>query len=235
MYRIAICEDEEILRTGLCAQCAAILEGLQVEHQIKTYSSAEELEEAFQKGEGFSLLCLDILMNGKNGMELARELRKKDEKTSIVFITGSVEFLKDGYSVRPIQYLLKPVKPEELEETIRTDLRLHHQSRTVTLRAGSRTLILPVEDILYAESRDHGTFLHMKASQEFLPCSLSRTEETLPSDLFCRCHNSFLVNFAHIREVSGRMLSMTDGSTLSIGRRYMHQFQSRFVRYLNQN
>ena len=49
-------------------------------------------------------------MGGKSGMKLAQELRQRDDKTSILFITSSTEFLKDGYSVRPIQYLLKPVQ-----------------------------------------------------------------------------------------------------------------------------
>ena len=115
MYRVAVCEDEAILCANLCAQCESILDKLKVEHRITSFSSAEELENALLAGEEFSLLCLDILMGGKSGMKLAQELRQRDDKTSILFITSSTEFLKDGYSVRPIQYLLKPVQAAELE------------------------------------------------------------------------------------------------------------------------
>ena len=96
MYRVAVCEDEKNLREDLCAQCAALLSGLQIEHTVTPYSSAEELEAAFSAGAEFSLLCLDILMDGKTGMKLAQELRERDDRTSILFITGSTEFLKDG-------------------------------------------------------------------------------------------------------------------------------------------
>ena len=130
MYRVAVCEDEKNLREDLCAQCAAILSELQIEHTVTPYSSAEELEAAFSAGAEFSLLCLDILMDGKTGMKLAQELRERDDRTSILFITGSTEFLKDGYSVRPIQYLLKPVSREDLEQAIKTDLRLYHHLHT---------------------------------------------------------------------------------------------------------
>ena len=143
MYWVAVCEDEKNLREDLCAQCAAILLELQVEHTVTPYSSAEELEAAFSAGAEFSLLCLDILMDGKTGMKLAQELRERDDRTSILFITGSTEFLKDGYSVRPIQYLLKPVSREDLEQAIKTDLRLYHQPRTVTFRVAGRTFVLP--------------------------------------------------------------------------------------------
>ena len=50
MYRVAVCEDEKNLREDLCAQCAAILSELQVEHTVTPYSSAEELEAAFSVG-----------------------------------------------------------------------------------------------------------------------------------------------------------------------------------------
>lgn len=81
MYRVAVCEDEKNLREDLCAQCAALLSGLQVEHTVTPYSSAEELEAAFSAGAEFSLLCLDILMDGKTGMKLAQELRERDDRT----------------------------------------------------------------------------------------------------------------------------------------------------------
>lgn len=235
MYRVAVCEDEKNLREDLCAQCAALLSGLQIEHTVTPYSSAEELEAAFSAGAEFSLLCLDILMDGKTGMKLAQELRERDDRTSILFITGSTEFLKDGYSVRPIQYLLKPVSREDLEQAIKTDLRLYHQPRTVTFRVAGRTFVLPAEDILCAESRDHGSVLHTTHGEQFILCPLSQMQEYLPKDRFCRCHNSFIVNLFHIRRVSSRTIYLTDGRDLSIGRRYMEQFQDQFVRYLNQS
>ena len=155
LYRVAVCEDEAILCANLCAQCKSILDKLKVEHRITSFSSAEKLENALLAGEEFSLLCLDILMGGKSGMKLAQELRQRDDKTSILFITSSTEFLKDGYSVRPIQYLLKPVQAAELEQAITTDLRLYHRPSTVTFHAGGKTLVIPTEDILLC--REPGT------------------------------------------------------------------------------
>ena len=235
MYRIAVCEDEEVLRLELCGQCTAVLDDLKVEHTVTAYACAEELEAALAEGEKFSLICLDILMGGKNGMELARELRERDDETSILFITGSTEFLRDGYSVRPIQYLLKPVWPEELRKAIETDLKLHHRARSVVFCEGGRTLVLAVEDILYVESRNHGSVLHTVQGEQFLQMPLNQAEQALPGACFCRCHKSFLVNLSYIHLVSGRTLYLTDGTDLSIGRRYMELFQNRFVRYLNQN
>lgn len=233
MYRVAVCEDEPNLRSGLCAQCGEILTGLEAEHEIVSFSSAEDLEAALMGGARFDLLCLDIFLGEKNGMELAQEVRKWDDQVSILFVTSSTEFLLEGYGVRPIQYLLKPVKREELEKVLRTDLRLNHQSCTVTLKANGKTTVLPWADIQYVESRNHGCVFHMLQGEQPFPIALAQVEQLLPKERFCRCHNSYLVNLAQIREATRREILRLDGGRLPIGRYYSEQFQSRFIRYLN--
>ena len=97
MYRLAVCEDEAAVRADLCARCGEILDGLRVEHEIVPFPSAEALEDALSAGARFDLLCLDILMAGKNGMELAREVRACDDRVSILFVTGSEEYLDSEF------------------------------------------------------------------------------------------------------------------------------------------
>ena len=232
MYLVAVCEDQKDTREETAALCGDILTELGVEHQVAVFPSAEELETQLLGGERFDLLCLDILMDGKNGMELAKKLRTTDNRTSILFLTGSSEFLKDGYEVRPIQYLFKPVSRAELRRAIETDLRLNHRPRTFSIKVGGRTAALPLEDIRYVESRDHGSLFHLASGEQFYPLSLTEVEGRLPTEQFCRCHNSFLVNLACVRAVSSRTVSLGD-QELAIGRKYAERFKNQFVQYLN--
>lgn len=233
MYRIAVCEDEPNLRSGLCAQCGEILSGLETEHEVVPFPSAEELGAALAAGTRFDLLCLDICMKGKTGMELAQEVRRWDDQISILFITSSTEFLLEGYGVRPIQYLLKPVEREELEKALQTDLRLNHRPRTVTVAIGGRTTVLPWAEIRYVECQNHDCAFHMDGGNKLFRMDLAQAKALLPKTQFCRCHNSFLVNLAQIREVTSREVILLDGVRIPIGRRYAGQFQSGFVRYIN--
>ena len=152
MYQIAVCEDEDA--------CAGIpvrdvrrdfVGGRNISYEITPFSSAEALEGAMAAGARFDLLCLDILMGGKSGMDFARQLRQRDEKISVLFITNSQEFLKDGYEVRPIQYLFKPVDREQLARALETDLRLHHQPDTVTVRTGAASRPAPGRAVVCGE------------------------------------------------------------------------------------
>ena len=172
-------------------------------------------------------------MEGQNGMEFAQKLREENERISILFITGSSQYLKDGYSVRPIQYLFKPVQREELEDALRTDLRLHHRPRTLTLRTGNKTTVLPIQDILYLESQNHWVVVHMREGQQTFRSSLSEVERLLPPDQFCRSHNSYLVNMAWVAQTGRRELLLQDGSQVSVSREYYESMQRQFVRFLN--
>ncbi len=236
MYRVAVCDDEKTAREELCALCGEILDRAGVEHEVAPFSSAQELSAALGAGrERFDLLCLDICMDGKTGMELAHELRSRDDPVSILFVSGSDSYLREGYSVRPIQYLSKPVRREELERALNEDLKLNHSPRLVTLRQGHRTSVLPIADILYVESRDHGICLHLTGEDRAFPISLTEAERLLPQEQFCRCHNSFLVNMRAITEIGRSHVTLCGDRSIPIGRHYYEQAQSRFIRYLNEN
>ena len=219
MYTVAVCEDQKDTREEAAALCGEVLTDLEIEHHIAAFSSAEELETQ--------------LLTGESGMELAKKLRMTDDRTSILFLTGSSEYLKDGYEVRPIQYLFKPVSKAELKRAIETDLRLHHRPKTFSIKVGGRMAVLPLEDIRYVESRDHRSLFHMESGEQFYPLSLTEIEGNLPAEQFCRCHNSFLVNLACVREVSSRTVSL-EHLKLPIGRKYAERFREQFVRYLNE-
>ena len=234
MYQIAVCEDDAAVREPLCRMCSEILEHMDISHEVTPFSNAEALERAMTAGARFDLLCLDILMDGKTGMEFARQLRERDDKTSILFITNSEEFLREGYEVRPIHYLLKPVDREQLARALETDLRLHHRPDSVTIRAGASVTVLSLDELLYVESRDHLTVVKLEQGERSFRIRLSDMEELLPRDRFCRCHNSYLVNMRRISKLGRKVLVLENGEWIPIGRSYYKAAQEKLVRFLNQ-
>ena len=233
MYQIAVCEDETLAREFLCGMCGEILSERNISYEITPFSSAEALEGAMAAGARFDLLCLDILMGGKSGMDFARQLRQRDEKISVLFITTSQEFLKDGYEVRPIQYLFKPVRRDELLRTLQTDLRLFHRPRSISLRAGGQTVVFLLSEILYAESRNHMVEVRTAKGKQNFWLSLSEVERLLPADRFCRCHNSYLVNMEYITQISRKEVCLSDGTKIPVSRSCYETVQQQFVQYLN--
>ena len=92
MYRIAICEDDAKTREQIASLCGEILARLDTEHAISEFDCAEALEGALEAGASFDLLCLDIMLQGKTGVEMAQAFRTRDDQTSILLISSSREF-----------------------------------------------------------------------------------------------------------------------------------------------
>ena len=152
----------------------------------------------------------------------------------VVFITGSAEYALAGYSVHPLDYLLKPVDREALEQALRRAWE-RRRPRTLLFRTGGRTAAVPAEEVRYLESRNHAVTVHRSASMSELPLatSLMEAERHTSSEDFARCHKSYLVNLAWVTELGRSELRLRDGERLPVSRAFYVPFQSALVRYLN--
>ena len=112
MY-LAICDDQ----AGELELLSALLETWQQERRTplrwRAFRSAGQLLEAAQR-ERFTLYLLDVMMPGMDGLEAAQEIRCFDAAADIVFLTSSPGFAYESYSVRALEYLLKPITPRLL-------------------------------------------------------------------------------------------------------------------------
>ena len=235
-YSLAVCEDDRLIRDSVIRLCGEILEESNIPNVITPFSSAEELECFLEKnGERFDVLILDIQMGGKTGLEFAKELRERENRVSIIFMTGYTDYLEEGYRFQPVHFLLKPLKKERLKEALLVDWKLHHRQKTVTLHKGSRILKLRLAAVVYAEANgNHGVRFLMDGREEEFPVGLSELEHLLPQDQFVRCHNSYLVNLERVSEFSKSCFCMDNGQSLPVGRKYYRQCQDAFVAYVNQ-
>ena len=107
-----ICDDrqEDIRRIETAIRKSLNKTGQAVRLIISSFLNGGQLYDAACR-ENFDLLFLDIEMkpDGMNGVELASKLRKNDHAIQIVFVTGYMEYIADGYDVEALHYLLKPV------------------------------------------------------------------------------------------------------------------------------
>lgn len=121
-YCIAICEDEKKERIQLKENLKRILaedmkNKIEVENIIiEEFESAEELLKSDLSQ--IDIFLMDIMMGEMNGMDAAKKIREMNIDSEIIFITGNIEFVRDGYKVNAYRYLLKPVEIEELRESI---------------------------------------------------------------------------------------------------------------------
>lgn len=235
-YRLAVCEDDKIVRDGICTFCGQTLTEEKISHEVAGFSSAEALEQAIkQEGQKFDLLILDILLEKKTGMELALDIRKWDEKVSILFITGYEEYIGKGYDVHAVHFLLKPLNWTKFKQILLEDWKKRHRPDTLVLQKGRSSLRIPLQEILYAEAdKNHAVRFILTEGEEKFPISLSELEQMEPGGQLIRCHNSYLVNMDHVRRLEKQDFFLDNGKKVPVSRKYLKQCQEKILSYFTQ-
>jgi two-component system, LytTR family, response regulator len=176
------------------------------------------------------LVLLDIQMPGQSGLDLAASW--PEPRPAIVFVSAYEQFALQAFAVAASDYLLKPVEPERLAQTL---ARMHNlkgqQTPALPMRPTQllipdrgRTWVLPLAEITWLEAADNYVVVH---TAERAPL-LRRTLAALLADLgdgFVRTHRSAAVAVAQVRELQAGasgdgLVLLRDGSQVPYSRQH---------------
>jgi DNA-binding LytR/AlgR family response regulator len=234
VYSIAICEDEKQFSQAEEKICTDILKCNSIEHSISVFDSSENFLSAFfGEQKRYDLIILDIVMEKMNGMELAEEIRKHDNKTTIIFITSSPEYALQGYDVRAMHYLLKPIDSQALEQLVLTDYHEKFQNFFLCFKSGTKTLRISADDIIRAETVGRQVIITLANSFVNYPGKLTELLEKLPNDRFVRCHKSFIINLCNTRELTRNSAVSVNGTETPVSRTFLYETKQAFLRQIN--
>ena len=232
MYRIAICEDEKTFLDENAKICAGIMEKLDAEYETFLFeSSAALLDAFFARNRRYDLLLLDIVMDETCGMKLAQKIREHDADSVIIFITAHTEYAIDGYGVGALHYLVKPICPDRLERLIAADYHRRFTQNHLVFRSGVQNYRIVTKDVVYLEIMGRSVnIVLMDGSSVQYQGKLSDFLSGLRQ--FVRCHNSFAVNIANIREIERTCAIAVNGREIPVSRTYFKETQKAFLRQM---
>ena len=226
MY-IAVVDDEKVIREDICE----LIEKQRPESSVEAFSTGEEL----LASEGrFDIVFLDIQMDGMNGIEAARSLRKRQEETVLIFITGIKEYVFDALDLYAFQYLLKPLDEKKFGEVLERALaEAGKRKERKILFVKAKNLTLDQSDILYIESRGKKVGIHTAGAEEDI--EIYAVMEELSAQLgeeFYRCHRGYIVNLAYIAEYGKDSITLTNGARVYLAKKKYGEFVKAYMWYL---
>lgn len=214
---IIIIEDEKPSARRLTRMLASI--GKEV---VATLYSVEESIQWFQENEHPDLILLDIQLSDGLSFEIFEQI---EVKSAIIFTTAYDEYALKAFKLNSIDYLLKPIDKDELEnaivkfssnqiikESLKVDLNQIRKllvnpleksyKERFTVKLGQHLKMIPIDEIECFYSENKGTYIATRSKRVFL---IDSTLEEIDSDLdplkFFRVSRKFYVNINAIKDI----------------------------------
>lgn len=240
-FRVVLVDDEPLARsrmTKLLAECA---------EDFMPITEATNGSEALRviRETKPDVVFLDIQMPELDGFEVLAQLQNPP---AIVFVTAFDDYALQAFERHAVDYLLKPVELERLRQTLdklRNTLKLpagqisplHLEGllgflrrsylKRLSVTIGDRTLLLPVQQVMYCSADHKYTRLHLADGRNYIvDFSLIELEQKLDPETFVRIHRSTIVNLEYVREIQkslGRsvvVLQNPEKTRLDVGRTF---------------
>ncbi len=230
--QIAICDDEAVTRELLAEK----VREFDKEAQIEFYENGENL--LLQKQEP-DILFLDIQMPGRNGMEIAKELRKKWRNVILIFVTAIEEYVFEAFDVGAFHYLIKPLTDEKFEEVIKKAVeqldskklpkKPEQDEKYMMIDTQGSHIKIPVSEIVYAEVFNRKVMLHTINDVIEYYGKLSDLEKSLGEDFF-RPHRAYLVHFKYVVKYTATSISLKNGTAL-MAKANFGEFVQKYLKY----
>jgi two-component system LytT family response regulator/two-component system response regulator LytT len=222
--RVLVVDDERLAREELCfllSQASGIEIAGQATDGVEALRLTGELKP--------DVVFLDVQMPGLTGFEVARRLLLLDAPPQLVFVTAFDQYAVDAFGVNAVDYVLKPVDADRLEQTLdRLRQRLPPQPANsqmplspadlervieavqarqgrrdqLAMRVGERFILVQAEEVVHASLVDESIIVAtttMSGTSNYR--TLDELQTRLDPAMFWRVHRSHLVNITKIKEI----------------------------------
>lgn len=247
MISALLIDDDANLRSGMRGLLQRYAPDFKIVGEADSVESGVEALSSLRP----QVVFLDIQLTDGTGFDILEQVAQRYGSSSshIVFITAHEQYAIKAFRFSALDFLLKPVDPDDLEKVIvkirdvieknqshaHIDLLLENIRRKVdpfkriALSTAEGIHLFEVADIIRCESEDNYTRFYIKNSK---PVLISRTlkeyEDLLSEHGFERIHQSHLINLSYLKSYikrDGGYVVMADGSNLPISQRKKERLQ----------
>lgn len=229
--RIAVVDDmpADARRLADYLDCYQKESGMNI--QVSVFLSSVEFLERFDSS--YDVLFLDIEMPGTNGIQLAHEVRSKDNSVGILFITNMAQYAIRGYEVNAIDFMVKPVSYYNFAEKLEKAMYFVRTRRKKEFLLSDENGMNRISgtDIYYVEkNRDY--LVYHTAMGEFRERGTAKgLKEQLEGLPFAECTTGCLVNLEQVRRI-GKDSVVLYGVELPLSRRMKKSFTQSYIDYI---
>ncbi len=236
MIQIAICDDniDELSNMVQLINQYRSSKNLNCEYTI--FPNGFELISAIEKGKQFDIYCLDIIMPGFTGIDVAKEIRAFDKNALILFFTSSSEFALESYSVKAINYVLKPITKEKLFFTfddMLEHIKVKENDDAVIVKSNEGIQKILISNLVFAEVIGKNVLYHL-LSGKVIECTESFStvcDSLLEYDCFIKTHRSYIVNMQYVDTLENNQVTLQTLTSVPIAQGKTREVKQQYLAY----
>ncbi len=240
MIKAVIIDDEAPARSNLNQILKDNFDDVVVLDEADSVASGVELLNRV----GTDVVFLDIDLSDGTGFNVLENV--DDINFQIIFITAYNNYAIKAFRFNALDYILKPIELELLEEAIKklrskvgngfitkNELKImldnynkKDEEKQLAISEANKIAFVPLVEIVMCKADSNYTLLYLKdGSQKVTSKTLKRYEELLPSAMFYRVNMSYIINLKEVKEYSKEgYVQLKDGTSLEVSRRRKADF-----------
>ena len=236
MLRIAVCDDNIDELSNMVQLINLYRSSRLLNCEYAVFPNGFDLVSALEKGKRFDIYCLDIIMPGFTGIDVAKEIRTLDKTAPILFFTSSPEFALESYSVKAINYVLKPVSKEKLFFTfdeLLEQIKTEKNDDAVIVKSNEGIQKILVSNLVFAEVIGRSVWYHLRSGKVIEcaePFSAVR-ENLLKYGCFIKPHRSYLVNMQYVDTIENHQVTLQTLSSVPVAQGKAREIKEQYLNY----
>lgn len=238
MLRIAICDDN----TYLCHELEEMILKADTVHEgrvsTKLFYNGESLCSFVKQGNYFDIIFLDIEMDKMDGIIAGKEIRNvlRDEDVQIIYISAHQNYAMQLFSIRPMDFLIKPVTEDKIRERLQKAKELLGRKNALyEYQMNGQSCFIALKRIQYLEVQNRKITIHAKNGEVITHYGkLEDAKEKLQGGRFVQISRSELVNCDEVESYQKSELLLSDGERLPIRRSRQQEVQNIMLQYISE-
>ncbi len=234
MYRFAVCDDEPLMAQEIARRIERYMEERRIAaYGIVSFSNGRSLLES---GGGFDVIFLDVQMERPDGMETAGQLRRRGDRSLLIFVTVLKECVFDAFEVEAYDYLVKPLDSGRFRRTMDRALNCLEQRavKRIVVRRGASCEVVPLAEVVYCEVQGRKIYIHKEDGTVIDYYDRLEDLERCVDGRFFKCHRSYLVNLGYVRGCQAGQVMLPRGEEIPVSRLRERDLIQALLRYMKE-
>ena len=228
-YRVAICDDETTLFDEISKAISSTY------YDQRCYISPTQLLDDIKTNNYIpDIVFMDIVFENENGIDIIKDIQRINSETKVIYISGYTNYAEKIFDTDPIGFLIKPITSKRVIYMLEKAVKALDENveNIVNIKTPTSIHRINKNKVIYIESKARK--LNIVLTDDVIETYSKLSDISSQFSDFCRCHQSFLVNYKHIVSLKNHVIKLSNDAVIPISKAKYNSVKHEFAEYIGE-